>query len=325
MQIAGYINGKFVAGEGATLRIENPSDEGEVACFPGLSLEQFGAAVSAARQVFNDGQWSQRPLQERAQILHRFVDAMESRAAAIKDVLVAETGCPAHSGSMQAQFATPIRMAHEIIDFMAGLPETQVHPLPAAETQNRLGQKVQSLRSYAPLGVVVGISAYNFPLHTGVWKVMPALIAGDCVILRPNPLTPLSSMAFAQAAEAVGLPPGVINVVLEAGIEGAQLLTSDPLVDMITFTGSSAVGAQVAVQAAATFKRVQLEFGGKCGTDISARCCAESGGGSDHYLHLACRTGLHAWHSALRAAGMQGASVAQAAALVGALKTRAFN
>lgn len=202
-------------------------------------------------------------MSERAEILHRFIDALEERSETILDILVAETGCPPHSGSIQAQFATPMRMAREIIDFMASLPETEDNVLPPQEAQNRFGQTVRSLRHYTPLGVVVGISAYNFPLHTGVWKAMPALIAGDSVILRPNPLTPLSSMAFAEAAEAVGLPPGVLNIALEAGVEGAQLLTSHPSVDMITFTGSSTVGAQVATQAAGTFKRVHLELGGK--------------------------------------------------------------
>jgi aldehyde dehydrogenase (NAD+) len=200
---------------------------------------------------------------ERSEVLHRLIDTLEARSQDICELLVAETGCPPHSGSMQAQFATPMRMAREIIDLMAGLPEAEENPLPPSEARNRLGQAVRSLRAYGPLGVVVGISAYNFPLHTGVWKALPALIAGDSVILRPNPLTPLSSLALAEAAEAVGLPPGVLNVVLEAGVEGAQLLTADPQVDMITFTGSSPVGAQVAAQAANTFKRVHLELGGK--------------------------------------------------------------
>jgi aldehyde dehydrogenase (NAD+) len=154
-------------------------------------------------------------------------------------------------------------MGREIIDLMASLPGTVENALPQNETHNHLGQNVTSLCRYTPLGVVAGISAYNFPLHTGVWKAIPALIAGNSVILRPNPLTPLSSLAFAQAAEAVGLPAGVLNLVLESGVEGAQRLTAHPDVDMITFTGSSAVGAQVATQAAATFKRVQLELGGK--------------------------------------------------------------
>ena len=263
MHVAGYIDGQYVKGEGKELLVENPSDGSEVARFPGLSIGQFEAAVIAARRAFDRGDWSQMPLRDRAVVLHRFVDELEARSAATIAVLASETGCPPHSGAMFAQFATPMKMAREIIDLVISLPESEEHPLPLAETTNRLGQTVRSLRRYKPLGVVVGISAYNFPLHTGVWKIMPALIIGDCVILRPNHLTPLSAMAFAAAAEAVGMPPGVLNIVLEPGVEGAQLLTTHPAVDMVTFTGSSAVGAQVAAQAAATFKRVQLELGGK--------------------------------------------------------------
>lgn len=263
MQAAAYINGKFVTGEGAELRVDNPSDGSELACFPGVSVEQVDMAITAAHQAFIKGEWRKRPLAERAATLHRMIDVMEQRADAIKALLVAETGCPAYSNAMQAQFATPIRMAREIIDLMASLSETEENPLPFNERHNRLNQSVRSLRSYLPLGVVVGISAYNFPLHTGVWKAIPALIAGNSVILRPNPLTPLSSLAFAEAAESAGVPAGVLNVVLESGVAGAQLLTSHQLVDLITFTGSTPVGAQVAAQAAATFKRVHLELGGK--------------------------------------------------------------
>lgn len=260
---AGYIDGAFVDGQGAELAVENPSDGSEIARFPGVSLSQCEAAVAAARRSFAGGAWSRRPIAERAEVMHRFVDALEARKDEIVDLLVAETGCPRFSSSIGAQFATPIRMAREIIDMSASIPEAEAHVLPAAESRNHLAQAVRSMRRYFPLGVVVGISAYNFPLHTGVWKIMPALIAGNSAILRPNPLTPLSSLAFAEAAEASGLPPGVLNVVLEAGVEGAQLLTSHPAVDMVTFTGSSVVGAQVATQAAPTFKRVQLELGGK--------------------------------------------------------------
>ena len=263
MHVAGYIDGKYVAGVGKTLVVENPSDGSEVKRFAGLSVDQFKGAVVAARQAFDRGAWRQLPMHDRARLLHRLVDELEARSEATIAVLVSETGCPSHSSAIVAQFATPMRMAREIIDLMSSLPDSEEHSLPPAETTNRLGQKVRSLRRYTPLGVVAGIAAYNFPLHTGVWKIMPALIAGNSVILRPNPLTPLSAMAFAEAAEAVGLPRGVLNVVVEAGIEGAQLLTTDPAVDMVTFTGSSAVGAQVAAQAAGTFKRVQLELGGK--------------------------------------------------------------
>jgi aldehyde dehydrogenase (NAD+) len=262
-RFAGYIDGKFVIGEGPDLRVENPSDGSIIAAFPGVSESQVEAAILAARRSFDARVWSGRTVKERADWLRRLIEAMEARTDAITDVLVAETGCPRHSGSMTAQLATPLRMGRECIELFETLPETEEHALPTHERRNRFGQSIRSFRRYSPLGVVAGITAYNFPLHTGVWKVVPALIAGNSVVLRPNPLTPLSALAFADAAQAVGLPPGVLNVVLEPGVTGAQLLTNHVAVDMVTFTGSSAVGAQVATQAAASFKRVHLELGGK--------------------------------------------------------------
>lgn len=260
---AGYIDGAYVTGEGRELLVENPSDGSQVARLPGLSLPQMEAAATAARRSFRAGDWSGLPKSDRCGLLRALIDAVERRGDEVMSVLAAETGCPPHAGVFAAQFVTPLRMAREILDLVESLPSVEEIDLPAHEATNQRGQRVRSLRRYSPLGVVLGISAYNFPLHTGVWKVFPALAAGNSVILRPNPLTPLSSMALVDAAHEVGLPPGVLNVVLEAGAEGAQLLSSHADVDLVTFTGSSSVGAQVAVQAAATLKRVQLELGGK--------------------------------------------------------------
>ena len=88
-------------------------------------------------------------------------------------------------------------------------------------------------------------------------------MAGNSVVLRPSPLTPISSLAFGAAADAAGLPPGVLSVVVEDGADGAELLTTHPAVDMVSFTGSTAVGRQILAQAAPTVKRVTLELGGK--------------------------------------------------------------
>lgn len=260
---AGFINGAFVDGEGETIRVENPSDESEVAAFRGMSIGQVEEAIRSARTAHDAGAWRDMPARERAAVLRRFADALAGHADRLTELAVAEAGCPVGSSVMVAQVRSPLRHAHEIIDLFLTLPEIEDNPIPLSERVNPLGQVVQSLRRHTPIGVVAGLAANNVPFYTALWKVMPALIAGNSIVLRPNPLTPLSALVFAEAAREAELPPGILNVVLEAGIEGARRLTTDAAVNMVAFTGSSAVGAEVMAQAAPTMKRLQLELGGK--------------------------------------------------------------
>lgn len=262
-QYAGYINNEFTAGRGERLTVENPSDESELASFRGLCLAQIEDAIISARRTFDRGEWSDRPAHERIVVLRRFADALARRASEIIDFTVAEAGCPRNAPVMNSQVHTPLQHAREVIELFQRLPEVEENPLPLSDRITPSGQMVQSFRRYAPIGVVAGIAAYNFPFFTALWKVMPALLTGNTVILRPSPLTPLSAMIFADAANEAELPPGALNVVLEPGLEGARLLTTHPAVDMVGFTGSSAVGMQVMAQAAPTMKRLQLELGGK--------------------------------------------------------------
>ncbi len=257
-----YIDGRFVKGEGATFAVENPSDESILAEVTGASLTQVDAAIASACQAFDDGRWSGLSGKERAAIMRRYGEALGKRAERLRELAIAEAGCPTSSPVMQAQVYAPLRMVDEAIDLFLSMPEFEENPLPLHQRVTANGT-IQSLKLYRPLGVVSAISAYNVPFYTAFWKVIPGLIAGNSVILRPNPLTPLSSMVFAEAAEEAGLPPGVLNVVAEGGLEGGQLLTSDPRIDMVSFTGSSSVGAKVAAQAAPTLKRLVLELGGK--------------------------------------------------------------
>ena len=126
-----------------------------------------------------------------------------------------------------------------------------------------MGRVALSLRRHEPVGVVTAITPYNAALIMGFQKLIPALMAGNSVILRPSPLTPISSLIFGAAADAAGLPPGVLSVVVESGTAGAELLTSHPAVDMVSFTGSTVAGRRILAQAAPTVKRVSLELGGK--------------------------------------------------------------
>ena len=137
----------------------------------------------------------------------------------------------------------------------------QASPVPVDELVR--GRVALSLRRHEPVGVVTAITPYNAALIMGFQKLIPALMAGNSVILRPSPLTPISSLIFGAAADAAGLPPGVLSVVVESGTAGAELLTSHPSVDMVSFTGSTLAGRKILAQAAPTVKRVSLELGGK--------------------------------------------------------------
>ena len=219
-------------------------------------------AIGAARRVFDDGAWSGLTMKQRAAAMRRYSEALKKRADRLRELAILEAGCPVASTVMGAQVHAPLRMTDEIIDMFLTLPESEENPLPVRDRVNPYFT-VQSLMLYRPLGVVSAISAYNVPFYTAFWKVVPALMAGNSVILRPNPLTPISALIFAEAADEAGLPKGVMNVVIEGGLEGGQLMTTDPDVDMVSFTGSCTVGAKVAEQAAPTLKRLVLELGGK--------------------------------------------------------------
>lgn len=259
----GFINGVTTQGTGDTLSVENPSTGENIASIQGLAISQVEAAIAAARAAFDNGSWSDLAAGERASYLRKFIGALESRSQAITDLMVAEAGCPRNSGVMFAQVLIPLKHARDVLDLYLDLPEVEDNPLPLQERISPLGQAIQSMRRYTPVGVVSAVAAYNFPFYTALWKIIPALITGNTIVLRPSPLTPLSTMLLAEAAVEAGLPAGVLNIVVEGGLEGARLMTTHPSVDMVAFTGSTKVGEQIMAQAAPTMKRLQLELGGK--------------------------------------------------------------
>jgi aldehyde dehydrogenase (NAD+) len=258
-----FIGGERVRGEGETFAVRNPGTEEIVAQVAGASAAQVEQAIKAARGAFDAGSWSGLPTAQRAEILRRMMTWLAGQRDRLIDLSVREAGCPVSSPVMFAQVHAPLQHGFDVLDLFQKLPEFEENPLPLAERTTFRGGVLQSLRRYVPVGVVTAISAYNYPFYTNFWKVLPALITGNCVILRPSPFTPLAALIFGEAAEAAGLPPGVLNVVTEAGAEGAVTLSTHEDVDMVAFTGSTTVGKQVMVQAAPTMKRLQLELGGK--------------------------------------------------------------
>jgi acyl-CoA reductase-like NAD-dependent aldehyde dehydrogenase len=255
-----YVDGKFVTGEGRPLAVENPATEEVVAEVETLSPSQMEQAVLAARRAFDGGEWSRLGRQERVDAVLAIGEYLRGRSDEIAATLVAETGATA--AMKGPQLAMPLDHLRAACDLYLRLPEAEHTPRPAGDwlAGNRVAV---SLMRYEPVGVVSAIGAYNFPLQTTIWKFVPALLTGNTVILRPSPLTPLTTLVIGEAAHAVGLPPGVLEVVVEGGVEGAQLLTSHPAVDCVSFTGSTAVGRAIMAQAAPTVKRLILELGGK--------------------------------------------------------------
>ena len=254
-----YVAGQWIDGD-ETLGVENPADESHVTEVSVAPLKEIRRAVAEARRCFDGGVWAEMPVRRRAEILHAFVDYLETVHRPWVATMVAEAGQPAVFAEM-AQYSAGVTYSRNTIDLYLSLPEEESNPVPVDELVR--GRVAVSMRRYEPIGVVSAITPYNAAVTMGFQKLIPALMAGNSVILRPSPLTPVSSLAFGAAAEAAGLPPGVLSVVVEAGSAGAELLTTDPAVDMVSFTGSTVVGRQILAQAAGTVKRVALELGGK--------------------------------------------------------------
>lgn len=253
-----YVDGARL-GSGPALRVTDPANLSTVAEVPTAEPADFERAVRAARRAF-DG-WSRTPAAERAGLVLRFLSSLEARRRELEDTVVAETGALLPS-ARTLHVAGAIEQARAAVRIHASLPEEEHNPVPLDDLVAG-GRVVTSVVAWEPLGVVAAIPAYNVPLFLALWKVVPALLTGNTVVLRPSPLAPLAVLAAGEAAEEAGLPPGVLNVLVEEGTAGAVLMTSAPEVDAVSFTGSSGVGAAIAAQAAPTHKRVMLELGGK--------------------------------------------------------------
>jgi aldehyde dehydrogenase (NAD+) len=254
-----YVAGRWVTGD-QLVAVENPADETTVAEITATPMAEVRTAIDEARRCFDDGDWADRPLTERAEVLRAFLDHVESQREVLVPTLVAEAGQPTGFADM-TQVTGGLALARNTIDLYLSMSHEDHNPVPVDELLR--GRVAMSLRRHEPVGVVTCITPYNAALMMAFQKIIPALMAGNSVVLRPSPLTPISSLALGAAADAAGLPAGVLSVIVEGGSDAAELLTTDPKVDMVSFTGSTAVGRLIAAQAAPTLKRVALELGGK--------------------------------------------------------------
>ncbi|MFW6773887.1 aldehyde dehydrogenase family protein [Nocardioides sp. CPCC 205120] len=258
-----YVDGSWHEGRGASFTSTDPATATELARWTGSDATQTEAAVAAARRTFDAGTWRARPPVERAAVLRRLAGLVEEHREELARLVVAEVGSPV-TLARSLQTATPaVNLAWAADRAEAGPRGGYREELPPLEHPVR----AESVLLREPIGVVAAITPYNYPINMVAWKVGPALAAGCSVVLLPSPRGTLCTVALVRLAEEAGVPPGVLNLVTGGGEVGA-VLSAHTDVDLVTFTGSNAVGAEVMRAAAATSTKVVLELGGKSPTVV---------------------------------------------------------
>ncbi|MGH3595188.1 MAG: aldehyde dehydrogenase family protein [Mycobacterium sp.] len=248
-----YIDGQWVDPDNGRYDDICPATEAVIASAPDPSRAQVDHAIAAARAALDSGPWADAGPQERAGWLSQLGEALLKHADEFFALGQLEWGCTANERTVQVDGSA----------FMA-LQAAELATHPVEEQIDAYGAAGTAVLRYEPLGVVSILTPWNFPHTLNVMKVCAALAAGNTVVLKPSPVAPLAGLALARIIDAhTDLPPGVVNVVTPSDIEASKLLTVDPRIDMVSFTGSSAVGREVMAAAGGSMKRLLLECGGK--------------------------------------------------------------
>ncbi|WP_407549665.1 gamma-aminobutyraldehyde dehydrogenase [Streptomyces sp. Pv4-95] len=248
---------QFIAGglrggtSGRSQSVVDPATGREVYSYELAGTADVDAAVEAAQRAFTE--WGGATPGERSDAMHRFAAALAEDA---DDLAYAES----------LNCGKPIKLSNEFdvpgsVDNAAFFAGAARH-LEGKATAEYSPDHTSHIRR-EPIGVVGSIAPWNYPLQMAAWKVLPAIAAGNTIVLKPAEITPLTSLLFAQAAQRAGLPDGVINIVSGAGRDAGEHLVGHPGVAMTSFTGSTGVGKRVAEIATGTVKRLHLELGGK--------------------------------------------------------------
>ena len=237
------INGELVVGD-QSMDVLNPATEAVLASCPRASENQLNAAVAAAKAAFPA--WSVTSIDERKRVVNTIADVIEANAAELAQLLTQEQGKPLADATGEVYGMAAFCRYFTSLD------------LPVEVLEDSDGKRVEAHRK--PLGVVAAIVPWNFPLILMAFKLPPALIAGNTLIVKPAPTTPLTTLRLGELIREV-VPAGVVNIITDANDLGAAL-TAHPDVRKVSFTGSTATGSKVMAGAAGLLKRITLELGG---------------------------------------------------------------
>lgn len=248
-----YINGEWVeARSGQTKDIINPYNQEIIATVPRGDRQDAIAAIQAARKAFDHGEWRKIPAVERGNILFQVAEKIRQYK---KELAELET---LNTGKTLGESLADMDGIAGVFQYYAGLADKDGGMIIESPNRNSVSRLVRE-----PVGVCGQIAPWNYPLLQASWKLAPALAAGNTVVIKPAEITPLTTIMMAEIFEEVGLPPGVVNVVLGPGSTVGAEIAENPDVDLISFTGGGVAGRQIMQAAANNFKKISLELGGK--------------------------------------------------------------
>ncbi|MEH6942539.1 aldehyde dehydrogenase family protein [Bacillus sp. JJ722] len=247
-----YINGEWKEAQGgATIPVINPANGEVFAQLPQGTVADAKEAIDAARKAFDSGVWSDLSVQERSSYLLKIADKIEEFQDELIPLETQDNGKPfTEAGFDVADAAACFR-------YYAGLIKA-----PDGQTYH-VGDPMQAMVVREPVGVCGLIVPWNFPLLMSVWKIAPALAAGNTIVFKPSEVTPVTPTKLIEILEEVGIPKGVVNMVTGTGAEVGNAIVESADVDLISFTGGTKTGKHIMKTAADTIKKVSLELGGK--------------------------------------------------------------
>lgn len=257
MQFPLFIDGEWTtSSSGEWFEVTNPATGQPAARVAKATTDDVERAVKSAREAFDSGVWSGRSPVERAQVLVQFAQKIAENAQQLVYLEALSSG-----STVRRVAASDIMQICDLLQQTAqfAMEYKYVEALPVMNFPGPSNNQVWR----EPIGVCVGITAWNFPLILAMWKLAPALAMGNSIVMKPASNTPLSTLKLAELAAQAGLPKGVFNVIAGPGASVGEALVRHPMVDKVAFTGSTEVGRRIMQLAAGTVKKVTLELGGK--------------------------------------------------------------
>ena len=251
MNFSNFVGGKWVSADSAaTFENRNPANTSDlIGLFPDSTTKDAEAAIAAAKHAFTS--WRLVPAPKRAEVLFKAAQIIAARKEEFARDMTREMG------KVLDETRGDVQEAIDMTYFLAAEGRRLHGQTAPSELRDKFAMSIRQ-----PIGVCSMITPWNFPMAIPSWKIIPALVCGNTVVLKPSELTPLSAIHFVKVLEEAGVPPGVVNLVTGGPAVG-EVLTTHPDVAVVSFTGSTAVGKLVNQNAAPFFKKVHLEMGGK--------------------------------------------------------------